>query len=395
MGPLGVGVDLGDNTHLSPQVDQSNSTAEIDINSLLQLRFVNVFPPLSEKSKNDIITNAPNSISPLGWDLVSLLQIFGKGEGRWSVSEIVSSMTCLMSLRLFQMPLLIGELCEHALSKEEFDPKSVTTSSLELFCDITGDTTSQSHQLSRRCVARDLEKMSKFFDDFVRLRTIASLSKLDTKHSVVLDWETPNMLKGLADLTNEPGIQLAAGLQYNMIKNSVLSDKKWNSDETQEFFEALDTQEISHLDRLVRTQTEALNKQVMMGITKWFWSTGGLKSGGAKGMETHSLLRGNKHRPFWAYAPSDEFLKTVITMVFIDNDGSRAQSRLSMSELLQRLKDRYGLLFGEPPAEFDSPENRSAAKENMEALLKKLHQLGCYSGLTDDLNAQYVTRPRS
>ena len=113
-------------------------------------------------------------------------------------------------------------------------------------------------------------------------------------------------------------------------------------------------------------------------------------------MQTYSLLHGNGHRPNWAYAPSDELLRTLITLVFADEDLTQPLSKqLPLGEILSRLHTRFGILISQPPIGMDTSESRKAAAENLDAFMNKLRQLGCYRGLTDDLNAQFVERPRS
>jgi hypothetical protein len=83
-------------------------------------------------------------------------------------------------------------------------------------------------------------------------------------------------------------------------------------------------------------------------------------------------------------------------MVFVDDDLDQPMSSaLPLGEVLSRLHERFGILISQPPQSMDSAENRLATSENLIAFMNKLRQLGCYRGLTDDLNAQYVERPRS
>ena len=72
----------------------------------------------------------------------------------------------------------------------------------------------------------------------------------------------------------------------------------------------------------------------------------------------------------------------------------RARTRMPIADLLARLEQRFGILIEKPPTEFDSADGRAGAAENLEAFRRQLQLLGCFSGLSDDFSAQYVTQPR-
>lgn len=64
------------------------------------------------------------------------------------------------------------------------------------------------------------------------------------------------------------------------------------------------------------------------------------------------------------------------------------------AKLLNRLQKRFGILVDRPPSDFESATTRAAASENRSAFLRQLQLLGCFDGLSDDLSAQMVRRPR-
>lgn len=113
------------------------------------------------------------------------------------------------------------------------------------------------------------------------------------------------------------------------------------------------------------------------------------------GRRDYALLSGTKSKPVtWKYKMGDSLLVTLINLCFLDDKGILQKRRhLEMSELLQRLESRFGVLINRPPRELDSPEARAAAVENFAAFTRNLKVLGYFEGLSDDFAAQYVTRP--
>jgi hypothetical protein len=58
------------------------------------------------------------------------------------------------------------------------------------------------------------------------------------------------------------------------------------------------------------------------------------------------------------------------------------------------LERRYGVLVDRPPSFLDSSQNRAAGKANLEALKRRLRQMGFFSALSDDFTAQYLRLPQ-
>ena len=398
---LGKGIDLGAPPHIQPQYDDA-AAVPIDVNELLQLRFLEVFPkgadPAASRVKKEREEAVPEAFLPIGMDLLALYEKFGlsKSTEKWSAAELVSASTALISFRMFQLPLIIGEACEQALlgiSKGE-EYRSTAVGSLEIYCDLTQNPNGHSRKLAQECVRRDLEKMRQFFIDRVTLRTLAEISEMIDRTSEIMHEHPKVALRQVALIADEKEVDQICRLKFAEIKRQILETSE--NEAYEEYFVNLERQPISWLKKLVDIQVTALNFYAMQQQGKWFWATGGLISGGKNGSQNYALLRGNRHRPSWTYAPSDELLTVLLTMVFIDEDLDQPMSaRLPLGEVLTRLYSRFGILISRPPKGMDTAENRKAASENLAAFVYRLKQLGCYRGLTDDLSAQFVERPRS
>ena len=394
---LGFGIALGPMPHIDPYYDDANSP-QIDVNELLQLRFLEVFERGSDTASDlDKRTEAiPSAIEPIGIDLISLFEKFGATGEKWAAPELVASATALISYRMFQLPLVLAKACEATLIKGDKaqDGDQTRFEPFEIYCDLTQDPSGLSRGLAKKCVSRDLEAVRRFFIDRVTLRTLSEASLLVDQYEKIMAMQPNEALKSLGAIQGSPEIEIACRAKYIEIKKQILEVPE-NVDYA-EYFQALEAQAISWLEKLVDVQVTAQNEQAMMQQVKWFWSTGGLRSGGKAGRQSYALLQGNGHRPNWAYAPSDELLTVLLTMVFVDDDLDQPMaSALPLGEVLSRLHERFGILISQPPQGMDSAENRLATSENLIAFMNKLRQLGCYRGLTDDLNAQYVERPRS
>ncbi len=141
-------------------------------------------------------------------------------------------------------------------------------------------------------------------------------------------------------------------------------------------------------EKFIQVLVEGLRKRGLENQVKWFWSTGGIT-------KSYGVLSGTlRYRPSWRYAPSDEALTTLLCLCFVEPDGARTLTTLPIQEVLRRLYERFGILIDRPPADFDSADARAGAAENLTAFTQRLKLLGCFEGLSDDFNAQFVTRPR-
>jgi hypothetical protein len=129
------------------------------------------------------------------------------------------------------------------------------------------------------------------------------------------------------------------------------------------------------------------------GVRKWLSTVGGLRE--TVNANSVAILAGESRAIFsWHYSMSDSVLNTLMYLCFLNENGSIIErSEIALSEVLNKLRDRYGILINEPPNGFDSPEYHAAADENFSAFKARIKQLGWFAGLSDDFDAQYISRP--
>jgi hypothetical protein len=75
--------------------------------------------------------------------------------------------------------------------------------------------------------------------------------------------------------------------------------------------------------------------------------------------------------------------------------GVGVASQLRLSGFLRFIERRFGIHVAVPPAFLDTASARAAARENLEALKRRLRQMGYFEALSDDFTAQYLRLPQN
>lgn len=375
---FGRNVALGAFPYTEPRFD---GTDPVDIETLLALRFLEGFAPATKHT--DVCPEegppfdppVPQAVQPLGRDLVDFLALFGPA---LPVAEAYGHLASLVGLRLFQLPLLTAVRLRNLLAKEG---ASESTASLEIYCDFTRRRGSASDELARASVQGHLELMASFFGDRLLFRSVSRAAELDPQLRHHND-SAEHRLGMLAGAVDNERIQIALGMQLQQIRDEM------SGEEGLEFIDNLSHSSLSAGEQLQAVLVEGLRKRGLENQVKWFWSTGGVN-------KQYGLVAGSlKSRSSWRYAPSDELLTTLLCMCFVEGEGKRTATRLTIRQVLERLHDRFGIVVDRPPRALDTADARSGSSENLTAFTRQLQLLGCFEGLSDDFDAQFVTRPR-
>lgn len=373
---FGRGVELGPFPSTNPTYDGS----EVDIDTLLALRFIEQFGG-NEAHNRDLDAldpPVPLAVEPMGQDLLDFLTLYGP---RLPVAEAYTHLSALLSLRLFQLPLVTAHAVRSLLSTGEALPPAVNPCGQ--YFDFVRQRGHPSDELSRMSVQRDLEVMRTFFGDRLLLRSLQeAVAVLPTRPD--LGETAESRLVALAALKDDPMMQMALQMQVSAVESGLAP-----GDEGRDFIAELRASDgLTAADQLTAILVEGLRKRGLENQVKWFHSAGGIK-------KTYGVLKGDlRSRASWRYSLSDESLVALLGLVFVDASGQRTTSRLPIREVLIRLERRFGLLIAAPPADLDSADARAGAAANLSAFTQRMKLLGCFEGLSDDFSAQFVTRPR-
>lgn len=374
---FGRGVELGPFPSTNPTFD---SVTHLDIDTLLALRFIEQFDGSEGISKEQEHLDAPvpSAVIPMGHDIINFLTHYGP---RLPVAEAFNHISALVSLRLFQLPLITAYALRALL--EGRDPHEGAGNPCEQYCDFVRQRGHASDELSRMSVQRDLEISRTFFGDRLLIRSLGEAATL-LPVQPDLGSTAEQRLQALAKLRDEPMMQMALQMQINAIYTGLDAESEGRA----YINELRSAGDLSASDQLRAILVEGLRKRGLENQVKWFHSTGAVK-------KSYGILSGDQRvRSTWRYAMSDECLVALLCLIFVSGDGRHTTGQLPIREVLRRFEQRFGILIASPPSGLDSADARAGAAANLDAFTQRMKLLGCFEGLSDDFSAQFVTRPR-
>ena len=378
---IGAGVRIGARGNWTPEYDGEH---DIDINALLSLYFLEQFEPQGARPDTSYVfrgSAVPGAAQGLASDLLDYLACYGTLR---SASAFVDGFAALLSLRLFQLPLRLARAARHVLNNGQRSPDMLDGSDhnpLELYCDFTGVHGSASDQLARQCVQRDLEVMSGFMRDRIRLLALRNaMSALGKRGEEIRGLPMADSLVVMVGLREDPYVEAHASIRLDEIEAA-------NSGEDLDLIKEIRNSDRPAIDKLAILLDEVLFVNNLQKQVQWFWSTGGI-------LKPYGLIRGTRNvRTSWRYAPTDDLLESLLLVSFTVNASARPRPQLPIADLLDTVRNRFGVLIDRPPAAFDNADTRAASAANLEAFKRRLRLLGCFDSLSDDFSAQYVRNP--
>lgn len=320
-------------------------------------------------------------------------------------SELMQHLLGLISVRLYEAPLLAARTIRRMFegSRVEHEDPPVARD-LEIYCDFSDGTDSQSVELARRCVSRDLEILRIFLHDRLQLRVmgwVADLLPQETKKKIN-DLKTRSArsyyetLLGLAE-TDE--FVSRAQLRVSHFRDAVV-DEQLDADVRAIWINLLDNWEEEAIDPVHQLRMILENARYPGGRApaqqeQWMWTTGGLNN--VPPHRPYALLAGSvKHRSTWRYSPTDQLLVSLLLSCFLRERVTAGAliGELRFNELIDVLDARFGILIDRPPSDMTNSDTLLVAQRNKANFAKKLRLLGCFEGLSDDSEYQMVRRPR-
>lgn len=388
---VGDGVKISDSPKWAPEYD---GHTKVDISTLLTLLFLEGFDAESAKEEpnNTAPRRAearyrtdpavPSAASPLGGDVVTYLTTYRRS----TPLQTAQHLTAILGFRLFQLPLRTSHAVHQLLANQALPAdmeQNDASNPLDQYVDFSGDATSDSRELARACVQRDLRLMHVGLRDRLVLKTLrraAETSEVLAKDYE--DWSGPKRFLYLAELRENSDLEPYFKQDLRAIR---LANLESEDDQALAFLDGLDPSRPS-LDRLTTTIFEATKARARHAALSWFRDTGGLnRSNGV-------LVGDSRRRETWAYGPGNDLVNALLGVVFTDERG-RARREMMLRDVLNQFKSRFGLLIDQPPPEFDTVAARAAASDNLDAFKRRLKLLGVFDGLSDDFSAQVVLNP--
>jgi hypothetical protein len=402
---LGKGISFGIPISDNPKYEGAQ---EIDINAMLAMSFLQGFPePISRGKGPDAVVDPgtirnideilfePEAFRPIGQDVVNLLQLYGE---TLSAIEVTDHLAALVAIRLFQAQLRVARVLRATIEKQSVEVvgRLRSTNPVEIYSDFTNGKDPHSEDLAKRCVQRDLNYCQFLYQDRFLVQALLWAVPLLTDRGV--DFSAMSMFERVKYLINtrqEQDFQMAMRLIVERFRGAVANEDNSSKEEWRAILEDLEIVQklnpeevLSNLMQQAQRSNSGLGQQHM-----WFYSTGGMRTSNMhRGFAILAGTQGAKST--WKYAMTDSVLTSIILLCFVEGNGSRTSKTLRLEVLLQRMKDRFGILVAEPPSNMQSYESFQAASSNKRAFISKLQLLGCYEGLSDDFSSQRVRRPR-
>ena len=384
---VGRGLGIGPAPKWEPHLDDPS---KLDIGALLAFRFVEGFAMGDAREVDAVATESPlpGVAAGLGAMLLAHLRTYGD---RLPVPALMSSFAALMSLGILTFSLRADAAARELLRVGEppadLSGGSAPASPLELYCDFTGNLGSESDQLSRRCVERDLDHVRLAFRDRMTFVVMEqALPRIPGEQERRETLSRAERLVQLAMLRSHRRVEsYAEGRIDDLLAFAESSGEATEPD--LDFLRRLQSADEPELDKLLDILEYVNQDPAVKNAAKWYWSVGGLE-------KPYGLLRGTvRNRRSWRYAPGDELLTALLLAVFVEPDGVTSRVTMPLREVIDALAHRFGILIDRPPAFLDGAEAREAATTNREAFTKRLQLLGCFDSLSDDFSVQIVRHP--
>lgn len=394
MACFGQGIEIGTGPMYSGHYD---GKLPLDIQSVLSAYYLDGFEPTGASSREAL--NRPDAAMPeqcrqAGRDLLLFMQGY---QDRLPTAALTNHLMALTSLELFIYTVKLY-YATNALVRDRELPgamqQEMGVSPPQVYVDFTHDRGKLSDVMARGCVERDIEELRAFYRNLILLRTIDVFQKDDQSGRDPADLRTPRYLRKLVKVIDLQELNIWSQLELRHIREDTLDacDSDTSRHEVEEFFDELGRAKKSSLDKLADVIADSQSKYALDNYLKWFSSSGGLT-------RPFGILSGAlNNRRSWRYAMTDELLTTLVHLSLLKSSvgaggGIRIRERLRLSEFLKFLEERFGILVNRPPDFQDTLANRESAKGNLEAMKRRLRQMGFLQVLSDDFTAQYIRLP--
>lgn len=394
---------------------------ELDVMTELSLAFLDGFKGVTPKRSSRSYVAAkplPQFQAGFGKDLYRFL---------WSYSRRMPKQLLIdqtITLIAFELTVMTAKLFHtippwttpagRAETKDTTDEESLP---LELYVDWTGDPRHLSRSMAVNCLRRDIASIGPFIRAVLELRylhvVVTGLKSDKAFRTRIVEFlgEQPNQdthqfIERLLDLTAHPDIEpemrrearghLRAIRDANSSKQgSEDDDADPNRPETEAdaLINEMDRRNLGPVEQVQELLFAVQNGKIQSNILQWIRDVGGVGT-------AHGFISGGVNRKTWAYAPSNDVLTMLVQLCAVDYQRwnplkNDRPERFGLGDFLEWLDRRFGIIVDRPPRDlgFDGPEHIAAARENLQALLARLRQMGMFEIQSDDFSVQQITPP--
>lgn len=388
----------------APEYDGSyNGDPNVDLHTLLALCFIDGFAPTpADKTENALVADSPETTPALpdveqnvGDDLLAFVLAY---TDRTSTMALTDALATLINVHLFTGTLKLAYATDELVRDGGLPVAMRRTAAAtppEIYVDFTRERGSASDELAQACVDRDLEMLGRYYRAFMYLKTLDHAVQTSSRHREEFEGlENPEYLLRLVGTSS----QLQDRVEFLLdavVEETIkeLSDEDTAEQVRRHVRDTIRHCDGDHVDAFARLLAASQEKSLSSSLQKWFWSVGGLRS-------DHGLLEGNlMGRRRARYVISDQLLAVLVQLALIDRGSELTprgiRSELSLERFLGWLHERFGLIIDRPPAFVDGAGARAAARDNLEAMKRRLRQMGYFQALSDDFAAQYLRDPQS
>lgn len=405
-----------------PSVRRSNDQSdELDVISELSVAYAEGFPPVRILQKREGSANyiparpLPVFQSGIGRDLFRFLESYSGREPR---SLLINQLKALIAAELAILTIKLYEHVPNWMSEQRsFDPSNLDEDGPEIYLDFHGDPRHFSRKVASQCVRRDVDRATAFLQAMISMRylnlIVTGLRKdpsirrqIDEIFSKIETGDTPKYLAALFRVVNQPDLASDVRAQARQDLLAIISanrpdgvsdedlDQQEVVSDAERFIEELADRGLSLIEQVQTILVEVQMGKGLSNLLGWFRDICRVEFG-------DGLVQGGAQRTTWAYAPSNDLLMVLVQLKAVDYKGwnpRKSQTEphsFGVQEFLDWLYDRFSIVVDRPPSGLgmDGPEYATAARENLQAMLRKLRLMGMFEDQSDDFSVQQITPP--
>lgn len=281
-----------------------------------------------------------------------------------------------LHLSLYVMKLI------YLLPKMREDGTTRVVDDWSMVVDMTNNLDSRVSKYACKDIERMMNSLYQYFKATFEINVVQSYNKIKGKdHSI----------EGCLRTLNEDSTKSLDFFLYNInqIKNSVDDDDKKVIDDMLQFYDQND-----YFGRYIHL----LEKANGGSAYQYPFHLRMIDSLSMKNSDSMLIADGRRSRKHPRRGViGSKLLELMVQLLVLDErNGSYVSNSLSIEELANRIRDRYGLIINglnEPRFCNADVETHAAFKENMDALKNNLRQIGFYTDLSDACILQKI-RPR-